>query len=80
MDHEPVAVVGRVVDLAAAEAARLPEAASFWIIYPKQKKRAKMSFNENNVRELGLAQGFVDYKVCSVDAAWSGLKFSRRRT
>jgi hypothetical protein len=60
-------------------AARLLEAASFWIIYPKQKKRAKMSFNENNVRELGLAQGFVDYKVCSVDAAWSGLKFSRRR-
>jgi HPr kinase/phosphorylase len=27
LDHEPVAVVGRVVDLAAAEAPRLPEAA-----------------------------------------------------
>jgi hypothetical protein len=60
-------------------AGRLPKAASFWIIYPKQTKRVKTTFNENDVRELGLAQGFVDYKVCSVDAAWSGLKFSRRR-
>jgi hypothetical protein len=67
-------------------AARLPEAASFWIIYPKQTKRypnqtkrAKTSFNENDVRELGLASGFVDYKVCAVNAEWSGLKFSRRR-
>jgi CheY-like chemotaxis protein len=60
-------------------AARLPEAASFWIIYPKQSKRAKTSFNENGVRETGLANAFVDYKVCSVNAEWSGLKFSRRR-
>ena len=60
-------------------AARLPEAASFWVIYPKQTKKAKTSFNENDVRELGLASGFVDYKVCSVSAEWSGLKFARRR-
>jgi hypothetical protein len=59
-------------------AVRLPEAASFWIVYPKQR-RAKTSFNENGVREAGLANGFVDYKVCSVNAEWSGLKFSRRR-
>ena len=58
---------------------RLPEATSFWVIYPKQKKGARTSFNENVVRELGLASGFVDYKVCSVSAEWSGLKFSRRR-
>jgi CheY-like chemotaxis protein len=58
---------------------RLPEAASLWIIYPKQTKKAKSSFNENDVRELGLESGFVDYKVCAVNAEWSGLKFSRRR-
>jgi hypothetical protein len=65
---------------------RLPEAASLWIIYPKQTKRypkqtkkSKARFNENDVRELGLANGFVDYKVCAVNAEWSGLKFSRRR-
>ena len=60
-------------------AGRLAEGASFWVIYPKQRKGARTSFNENDVRELGLASGFVDYKVCSVSAEWSGLKFSRRR-
>ena len=58
---------------------RLPEGASFWVIYPKQTKKAKTSFNENDVRELGLASGFVDYKVCSVSAEWSGLKFARKK-
>ena len=58
---------------------RLPEGASFWVIYPKQTKKAKTDFNENDVRELGLASGFVDYKVCSVNAEWSGLKFARKK-
>jgi CheY-like chemotaxis protein len=58
---------------------RLPEGASFWVIYPKRRKGARTSFNENDVRELGLASGFVDYKVCSVSAEWSGLKFARRK-
>jgi hypothetical protein len=60
-------------------AARLPKTASFWIIHPKQTKTARADFNQNDVRELGLAMGFVDYKVCAVNAEWSGLKFSRRR-
>jgi hypothetical protein len=59
--------------------ARLPDRASLWMIYPKQKKKVKTSFNENDVRELGLASGFVDYKVCSVSAEWSGLKFARKK-
>jgi hypothetical protein len=32
------------------------------------------------VREVGLAAGLVDYKVCAVDATWSGLRFTRRKT
>jgi hypothetical protein len=31
------------------------------------------------VREAGLAAGLVDFKVCSIDATWSGLAFKRRR-
>jgi hypothetical protein len=31
------------------------------------------------VREVGLASGLVDFKVCAVDATWSGLRFSRRK-
>jgi hypothetical protein len=35
---------------------------------------------ESAVREAGLAAGLVDYKVCAIDAEWSGLLFARRRT
>jgi hypothetical protein len=31
------------------------------------------------VRQVGLASGLVDYKICSVDATWSGLRFTRRK-
>jgi len=60
-------------------AACLPKEASFWIIHPKQTKTARADFNQNDVRERGLESGFVDYKVCSVNGEWSGLKFARRR-
>ncbi len=34
--------------------------------------------DENIVREVGLAAGLVDVKVCAVTEVWSGLKFVRR--
>ena len=34
--------------------------------------------SESAVREVGLAAGLVDYKVCAIDAEWSGLLFARR--
>ena len=33
----------------------------------------------NIVRNTGLAAGWVDYKVCSVDDTWSALAFKRRK-
>lgn len=60
--------------------ARLPEGCSLWIIHPKQTSRYKVDFNQNDVRAAGLAAGLVDYKVCAVDADWTGLKFARKRT
>jgi hypothetical protein len=59
--------------------ARLPEGGAAWIVHPKQAGRYKADFNQNDVRSAGLAVGLVDYKVCAVDADWSGLKFARRR-
>jgi hypothetical protein len=59
--------------------AHLPEGASFWIVHPKTTAKLRSDFNQNDVREMGLARGFVDYKVCAVDAQWSGLKFARRK-
>ena len=35
---------------------------------------------EDQLREVILPTGWVDVKVCAVDADWSGLKFLRRKT
>ena len=36
--------------------------------------------SEPVVREVGLAAGLVDYKICAIDSTWSGLLFARRKT
>lgn len=58
--------------------AALPPKASLWIVHPKQTSALAADFNQDDVREAGLAHGFVDYKVCAVDKDWSALKFARR--
>ncbi len=50
-----------------------------WIIWPKKASKARTDLNQTTVRAFGLNLGWVDYKICSIDAAWSGLKFTRRR-
>jgi hypothetical protein len=56
---------------------QLPEAAHVWLIHPKAHQ--KPDFNQNHLREDALAIGLVDYKVCSVNEDWSGLKFAWRK-
>jgi hypothetical protein len=56
--------------------AQLPKAAHVWLIHPKA--HSKPDFNQNDLRDAALDMGLVDYKVCSVDADWSGLKFAWR--
>jgi hypothetical protein len=56
----------------------MPPKASLWIVHPKQTSPLAADFNQDDVREAGLAHGFVDYKVCAVDKDWSALKFARR--
>lgn len=50
-----------------------------WIAWPKQAGGLKTDLTQQQVREVGLATGLVDYKVCAIDATWSGLLFRRRR-
>jgi hypothetical protein len=64
------------VDLLAGQ---LPIGASVWIVYPKRVARQASDLNENVVRDAGLGAGLVDYKVCSIDSAWSALKFAHRK-
>jgi hypothetical protein len=56
----------------------LPPAASVWVMHPKMTGRYHTDFNQNHVRAVMRAAGFMDYKVCAVDQDWSGLKFSRK--
>ena len=50
-----------------------------WILWPKRASSVRTDVTQNSVRSTGLAAGLVDFKVCSVDAVWSGLLFRRRR-
>jgi hypothetical protein len=34
---------------------------------------------QQQVREVGLDAGLVDYKICAIDRTWSGLLFTRRK-
>jgi hypothetical protein len=52
----------------------LDPAGALWIAWPKRASRVKTDLTEDVVRELALAVGVVDVKVCAIDATWSGLK------
>jgi len=61
---------------------KLSGGASIWIIWQKkslENKTRSLDLNQDLVRKMGLELGMVDYKICSIDARWSGLLFTRRR-
>jgi hypothetical protein len=49
-----------------------------WVSWPKKTSGVPTDVNENLVRDVGLAAGLVDVKICAVDEIWSGLKFVYR--
>jgi CheY-like chemotaxis protein len=52
---------------------------ALWICWPRKTSALASDVNESLVRRAGLDAGLVDYKICAVDATWSGLKFARRK-
>jgi hypothetical protein len=56
----------------------LEPAGGLWIAWPKRASGVASDLDENAVRELGLAHGLVDNKVCAIDATWSGLRLVYR--
>jgi hypothetical protein len=54
--------------------------ASVWFAWPKKASGVATDLSEKVVRECGLAAGLVDYKICAIDATWSGLLFARRKS
>ena len=59
--------------------ATLKPTAVVWLSWPKQASGVRTEVTENTVREVALPLGFVDVKVCAVDAVWSGLKLVVRK-
>ena len=64
----------RLTDLANA----LDPAGGVWIAWPKRASGVSTDVTETVVRDLGLAAGLVDNKVCAVDQVWSGLRLVYR--
>ncbi|GLQ23790.1 hypothetical protein GCM10007853_16640 [Algimonas ampicilliniresistens] len=52
---------------------------ALWISWPKKSSSLYKDLTGNDLRRLILPTGWVDVKVCAVDADWSGLKFVRRK-
>ena len=45
-----------------------------WIAWQKKAPGVPPVLIENAVRDIGLAAGLVDNKVCAIDETWSGLR------
>lgn len=59
--------------------AALSDGGSLWIAWPKKASGVSSDLTQAVVRAVGLGSGLVDYKVCSIDDTWSGLRFARRK-
>jgi len=62
-----------------AAVSRVGDRQTMWLVWPKKASGVTSDLDGNIVRTTGLAAGWVDYKVCSVDATWSALAFKRRK-
>lgn len=50
-----------------------------WVSWPKKAAKMETDITEDAIRKLALPMGYVDVKVCAVDATWSGLKLVIRK-
>jgi hypothetical protein len=57
---------------------KLDPAGGLWVCWPKRASGVETDLTEDVVREIGLAAGLVDNKVCAVDETWSGLRLVYR--
>ena len=55
-------------------AANLDPAGGLWIAWPKRSSGVETDITEDVVRDVGVARGLVDNKVCAIDETWSGLR------
>ncbi len=58
---------------------RLGAGVEFWVMHPKVSGKLRSDFNQLDVRSAAREVGMIDYKVCSVDEDWSGMKIARKK-
>jgi hypothetical protein len=56
----------------------LDTAGGLWLAWPKRASRVPTDLTDNVVRDLGLATGLVDNKICAIDQVWSGQRLVYR--
>ena len=66
-------------DAIRADIAALKPGGMLWLSWAKKASALFSGITEDDLRRAVLPLGWVDVKVCAVDADWSGLKFLRRR-
>ncbi len=59
--------------------ASLVDKGMIWVSWPKKASGVETDVTEDVIREVALAQGLVDVKVCAVNDVWSGLKLVVRQ-
>jgi hypothetical protein len=59
-------------------AAALEPAGGLWIAWPKRASGVPTDLTEDVAREVGVAHGLVDNKVCAIDDVWAGLRLVYR--
>jgi hypothetical protein len=57
----------------------LPSDGVLWVAWPKKASRVMTDMSDGAIREIALPTGWVDIKVCAIDATWSGLKLMLRK-
>lgn len=72
--HDRATLERRLATLARA----LDPAGGLWIAWHKRSSGMQGELNDNVVRELGLAAGLVDNKICAINELWSGMRFVYR--
>lgn len=55
------------------------EDGGLWIIWPKKSSSVVSDLSQTVVRKSGLDAGLVDFKICSINKTWSGLRFTQRK-
>lgn len=57
----------------------LPPEGTFWVAWPKRASKVATDMSDGAIRDIALPKGWVDVKVCAIDATWSGLKLVLRK-